>query len=324
MSPGGILLFIVIAAPWYVLIILRNRDYGSYFFIQQNLMNFLSSEARHSAPFYYYFPVLLAGFFPWSCFLPLALIRAFRDRLIKMDEGVAFLVIWFLVVFLFFSAASSKLATYLLPVFPAVSCLVGLLWRDLLEDPNPGLRRGFLYSFLLLLGTFLIAMVFIYINPPENFEPDYGLNLLRFKYDGLVFLGLLVLPFGLFLNRNLKASFLTLAGAVVCAILFVLLVAVPLMNPYRSTKGFALKLDQMLPQGEKLVFGRVLRDSALFYTNRKAILLTTRKELMSFLGSDKRVFCVIRRSLIEQDDKLRPLAHIIDQEGHKVIISNRK
>ena len=147
LSPGGILLFIVIAAPWYVLIILRNRDYGSYFFIQQNLMNFLSSEARHSAPFYYYFPVLLAGFFPWSCFLPLALIRAFRVRLIKMDDGVAFLVVWFLVVFLFFSAASSKLATYLLPMFPAVSCLVGLLWRDLLEDPTPGLRRGFLLFF---------------------------------------------------------------------------------------------------------------------------------------------------------------------------------
>ena len=96
------------------------------------------------------------------------------------------------------------------------------------------------------------------------------------------------------------------------------------MNPYRSTKGFALKLDRMLPPGEKLVFGRVLRDSALFYTNRKALLLTTRKELMNFLGSDERVFCVIRRSLIENDEKLRPLAHIIDQEGHKVIISNRK
>ena len=324
LSLGGIILFIVIAAPWYVLIIFRNSDYGSYFFIQQNLMNFLSSEARHSGPFYYYFPVLLGGFFPWSCFLPLALVRVFRDRFKKMDEAVAFLVIWSLVVFLFFSVASSKLATYLLPMFPAVSCLVGLFWRDLLENPTIELRRGFLYSFLLLLGTFLIAMIFIYAHPPENFEPDYGLNLLRFKYDGLLFLGLLVLPFGLFLNRNLKASFLTLAGAVLCAILFVLLVAVPLMNPYRSTKGFALKLDQMVPPGEKLVFGRVLRDSALFYTNRKALLLTTRKELMNFLGSDERVFCVIRRSLIENDEKLRPLAHIIDQEGHKVIISNRK
>ena len=46
--------------------------------------------------------------------------------------------------------------------------------------------------------------------------------------------------------------------------------------------------------------------------------------MMDFLGSDERVFCVIRRSLIENDEKLRPLAHIIDQAGHKVIISNRK
>ena len=43
------------------------------------------------------------------------------------------------------------------------------------------------------------------------------------------------------------------------------------MNPYRSTKGFALKLDRMLAPGEKMVFGRVMRDSALFYTNRKAL-----------------------------------------------------
>jgi 4-amino-4-deoxy-L-arabinose transferase-like glycosyltransferase len=324
LSLGGILLFIVIAAPWYILILFRNSDYGSYFFIQQNLMNFLSSEARHSGPFYYYFPVILGGFFPWSCFLPLALFRSFRDGLMKGDEAVAFLLIWSLVVFLFFSAASSKLATYLLPMFPAVSCLVGLLWRDLLEDPTPELQRGSLYSFVLLLAAFLAAMIFIYVHPPENFEPDYGLNLSRFKYEGLVFLGVLTLPWGLLLRRRPKASFAALTGTVICAILFVLWVVVPLMNPYRSTKGFALKLDRMLPPGEKLVFGRVLRDSALFYTNRKAILLTTRKEMMNFLGSEGRVFCVIRRSLVENDEKLRPLAHIIDQEGHKVIISNKE
>jgi len=320
----GILLFLAIAAPWYVLVISRNSDFGSYFFIQQNLMNFLSSEARHSGPFYYYLPVLLGGFFPWSCFLPLALFRSFRDWLMKGDEAVAFLVSWFLVIFLFFSVASSKLTTYLLPVFPAVACLVGLLWRDLLEDPTPELRSGFLYSFLLLLGVFVAAMIYFYLNPPMKFEQDYGLNLLRFKYEGLVFLGVLAIPLGLLLRGKRKASFAALAGVIVCVVLFVLLVVVPLMNPYRSTKGFALKLDRMLPPGEKLVFGRILRDSALFYTNRKAILLTTRKEMMDFLGSDERVFCVIRRSLIENDEKLRPLAHIIDESGHKVIISNRK
>jgi 4-amino-4-deoxy-L-arabinose transferase-like glycosyltransferase len=324
LSLSGILLFVVIAAPWYVLVTLRNKDYGSYFFIHQNLMNFLSSEARHRSPFYYYFPVLLGGFFPWSCFLPLALIRAFRNRVRKIDEAVTFLVVWFFVIFLFFSAASSKLPTYLLPMFPAISCLIGLLWDDLLKNPTPKLLRGFFYSFSLLLGTFAIGMIYIYFNPPENFEPDYGLDLLRFKYDGLVFLGMLAFPFGLFLKRYVRASFLTLAGAIVSAIFFFLLVVVPQMNPYRSTKGFALKLDRMLAPGEKLVFGRVMRDSALFYTNRKAVLLTTRKELTGFLGSSERVYCVIRRSLVESDARLRDIAHIIDQEGHKVIISNQK
>lgn len=328
LAPWGILLFMVIAAPWYVLIIFRNRDYGSYFFVQQNLMNFLSSEARHSGPFYYYLPVLLGGFFPWSCFLPLALIRAFRDRVKEIDEAVAFLVVWFLVIFLFFSVARSKLPTYVLPMFPAIACLVGFLWHDLLKNPTPALRRGFLYSFLLVLGLFAVSAIYFYVNPPENFEPDYGLDLLQFKLHGLAFLGILTLPWGLFLKRKLKACFFALAGAIVLAMLFALLVVVPLMNPYRSTKGFALRLDRMLAPGEKLVFGRVMRDSALFYTNRKALLLTTRKELTSFLGSDERVFCVIRRSLIERlietDDKLRGMVHVIDQEGHKAIVSNKK
>ncbi len=46
----GILIFLAVASPWYILISLKNRDYGWYFFIQQNLMNFLSSEARHHGP----------------------------------------------------------------------------------------------------------------------------------------------------------------------------------------------------------------------------------------------------------------------------------
>jgi hypothetical protein len=80
----------------------------------------------------------------------------------------------------------------------------------------------------------------------------------------------------------------------------------------------------MLAPGEKMVFGRVLRDSALFYTNRRALLLTTRKELTGFLGSKERVFCVIRKSLIENDEKWRQMAYIIDEEGHKAIVSNKK
>ena len=267
-TPGEFSSFSVIAAPWYVLIILRNREYGSYFFIQQNLMNFLSSEARHYGPFYYYFPVLMGGFFPWSCFLPVALIRALRKRSGNRD-AVVFLAVWFSVIFVFFSVASSKLDTYILPLFPAVACMTGLLWHDLLKNPTPELRRGFLYSFLLLFGILFVAIVYVWFTPFPSLKSDYGLDVARLKYYGLPFLAAFIVPFGLFLRKKLKASILALAGINVCAVLLALMMIVPIMDPYRSTKGFALKLDRMLAPGEKMVFGRVLRDSALFYTEPK-------------------------------------------------------
>ncbi len=323
-SLPGILLFLAIAAPWYALISLRNRDYGSYFFIHQNLMNFLSAEARHSGPFYFYFPVLLGGFFPWACFLPLALFRAFRGLLKEREDRIVFLVLWFFVVFLFFSTASSKLPTYVLPLFPAASCLVGHLWHDLLKTPASNVERGFLYSFVLLFGILILAMVYLWFNPLAYLKSDYGLDLEKLKYDGLPLLCAFVIPFCLFLSRHWKACFFTMAGAIVLMVLFAFLAILPLMDPYQSTKGLAQKLDRMLAPGENLVMVRVMRDSALFYTDRKALMINTRKELMDFLNSHERVYCIIRRSLFESVETLRSRGHILDQEGHKVILSNQK
>ncbi len=139
----GILFFLCVAAPWYILISLRNQDYGGYFFIYNNVMRFLSPRARHHQPFYYYFLALLGGFFPWSCFLPFSLFQALQGEFKKMKEGPLFLILWFLVIFVFFTLASSKLSTYILPLFPAASLLVGSLWADWMKAPSPGSERGF-------------------------------------------------------------------------------------------------------------------------------------------------------------------------------------
>ena len=142
----GLVVFLAVAAPWYILISLRNSDYPDYF-VKLNFSYFFSPKVAHARPLYYYLPILLGGFSPWSFFLPLAFIRALWRPFRKVDEGGLFLCLWFAVIFLFFSAASSKLGTYILPSFPAASLLVGILWHDLLETPTIKLRKGFLYSF---------------------------------------------------------------------------------------------------------------------------------------------------------------------------------
>ena len=90
MSLGwGVLIGLLVAAPWYLAVSLRNPDYARYFFIELNFGSFLSKDPHHPEPFHYYLPVLLAGFFPWSFFLPAALVRAWQRRGEDTNGGTA-------------------------------------------------------------------------------------------------------------------------------------------------------------------------------------------------------------------------------------------
>jgi hypothetical protein len=241
-----------------------------------------------------------------------------------MDEGRTFLMIWFVTVFVFFSMASSKLSTYLLPLFPAVSLLVGLLWHALLENPSLVLRKGFLYPLGLCLVGSLLALLYIQVNPPIRFEFEYGVAMNYVNTLCILAVAGFALSFFLLLYKHSKASFFALAGMVIVLIYVLILMIIPSVDPYRSTKGFALKLDRLVDPGEKLVFYRRMRDSALFYTDRRAILLTTPRQLINYLDSSKRVYCVINREYFKEIKALDNRAHVIDREGHKLMISNRK
>ena len=321
----GILIFLAVAAPWYVLIMLKNEDYAGYFFIQQNLGYFFSGESRHPRPFYYYFPILLGGFFPWSLFLPAALFRSLRRGFGKTEDGTLYLMLWFGAVFLFFSTASSKLSTYILPLFPAVSLLVASLWHDLLDTPmQENSRKGILYPLAFLCMAALAAMVYLLMNPIDKLTLKYGIPLAPINILGLtlaVFIGLI---FFFFILRRYKSAFAAITGMVVVGLLSFILLIVPHINPYRSTKGLAEKLDTLLPQGEKMTFVHRLEDSALFYTDRKATILRKPKDITDYLASDERVFCVISKRYFDVLESYLPTAYVWDQEGDKLLISNTK
>jgi 4-amino-4-deoxy-L-arabinose transferase-like glycosyltransferase len=322
----GIPLFLAIAAPWYVLISFKNRDYAGYFFIQQNLMNFISltQEVRHPKPLYFYVYILLGGFFPWSLFLPLAIVRAIREGLKGMSDGTVFLLVWLGAIFLFFSAASSKLAPYILPVFPAASLLVGILMCELLEAPTRGLRRGFLFSSILLPVSVLVGLLHTLLNPPTLLEYNFGIDLTHVN-SLLIFIaaGATAACF-LFLAKHYRAFFSMVVGIVVSSMVICIVYVVPSIDPYRSTKGLARELDMMLPPGGKLVFFDDLRDSTLFYTNRRAIVLRYPQQLLDYFATDRRVFCVIDREDFEKFDSLRYTTYVLGMEGRKLLVSNRQ
>ena len=137
----GLLIILCLSLPWYVLVIWRNgENYINSFFGYHNVERFTSVVNRHSAPWYFYFIIVLLGFAPYSVYLPLAMARLkfwqrnyWRSQERSSQLGL-FAFFWFITIFGFFTIAVTKLPSYVLPLMPAAAILVALLWSDIIKD----------------------------------------------------------------------------------------------------------------------------------------------------------------------------------------------
>jgi 4-amino-4-deoxy-L-arabinose transferase-like glycosyltransferase len=137
----GMLIILGLSLPWYVLVIWRNGwNYINSFFGYHNIERFTEVVNGHTAPWYFYFLVVLLGFAPYSVYLPLSMARLkFWQRKYwcsqeRSQQLGLFAFFWFVSIFGFFTIAVTKLPSYVLPLMPAAAILVGLLWSDLLKD----------------------------------------------------------------------------------------------------------------------------------------------------------------------------------------------
>ncbi|MGL5062057.1 MAG: ArnT family glycosyltransferase, partial [Microcoleus sp.] len=136
---SGILIILAIALPWYVLVTLANgQTYIDSFFGYHNFQRFTEVVNKHSAPWYFYFIVVLVGFAPWSIYLPLAIARtrfwqrSYWKRQARSAQLSLFAFFWFACIFGFFTIAVTKLPSYVLPLMPAAAILVSLFWQDII------------------------------------------------------------------------------------------------------------------------------------------------------------------------------------------------
>lgn len=122
----GFLIFIALVAPWHLLLQQRAPEFLHFYFVEQQLLRYTTTIAHRYQPFYFYLPVLVLGTLPWSYFLPKALFflkkSYWRHR--RQYENSWFFWLWFLSIFLFFSASDSKLIPYVLPGLPPLAILI--------------------------------------------------------------------------------------------------------------------------------------------------------------------------------------------------------
>jgi 4-amino-4-deoxy-L-arabinose transferase-like glycosyltransferase len=176
---GG-LIFLVIALPWFVLVTLRNGSaYIESFFGYHNLERFTEVVNNHSAPWYFYFLVILVGFAPFSIYLPVAIARLrfwqrnFWCRQPRSAHLGLFALFWFAGIFVFFTIAVTKLPSYVLPLMPAAAILVALFWsEELTRTRSSKGNRGLLISGIVnVLFLLFLAGIFLYSPHLVGYDP---------------------------------------------------------------------------------------------------------------------------------------------------------
>ncbi|MEW5979123.1 MAG: glycosyltransferase family 39 protein [Acidobacteriota bacterium] len=306
---GG-LLYLVVAVPWFWLCYRSNGQvFVEEFLWQHNLERFTTDRYQHAQPFWFYVPVLLIGFLPWSFQLISAgwerVRRRFRFEQ-KEDRVELLLWVWLGVALLFFSVSKSKLPGYILPVAPAVAILVGRHVSALMGR-SPTVDLAMPGRIVVLQGITLAVAGGLLPFQAERFTWDVGSTVWIFSVL-LVTGGAAGVILGM--RRRFRALVLTYVACVVVLTLLVTWRLFPRLGPSVSARELAGFVAGQGYSGQPLLVLGVPRSTQYgldFYLNTESRIVYSTDDIRRF--QDREVLLVSQ----EDDPRLKALT----PEGHR-------
>jgi len=322
----GMALCFVVVLFWYLPAVLK----GGQNFLNETLLHHtidrFAKGSSHIRPFYYYLTNFPVDFLPWFLFLPGAIVYGFSERKEGISRGFLFLLIWFVVIFLFFSFSRGKRAIYLLPLYPAASLMVGRFWGDYLSGSSRLPVRKIwvtlpVYFFIIL---FFLMGIFLYVVPAvanlsvDPSTPKIVKSIVKGAGTGAKYLSYVprwsVIPFifllvgsGILLSladglRYKSLVFILIVATAGMGFFYTTRVIFPLVNPYKSARFISQEIVQTMKNGGKLVIygdsGSARTAQFNFYSGIVPILeIEDEKEIIDLFRSKDKVFC-----LVEYDD----------------------
>ncbi|MES2185634.1 MAG: phospholipid carrier-dependent glycosyltransferase [Pseudomonadota bacterium] len=268
---SGTALLLLLTAPWFLLVSARNPGFAQFFFIHEHFARYLTDVHRREGAWWYYLPLLVAGFMPWTGSLPW-LARREPPSLPPGPAGAAttpILLAWAGFVLVFFSISHSKLPSYILPMFPALALLLAARLRQV---PAATLRWHLLLPAAVWAGAALLATQLHRFTAPST-PPAAVAALAGGLYLGaLLVLGGIVLAWYGLGRQRVTAAVLALAFAHLAAVTVVL----QSHNGFGQTKSaaaLAAVLRPLVGQDVPVFAVRSYDQTLPFYLGRNVVLV---------------------------------------------------
>jgi 4-amino-4-deoxy-L-arabinose transferase-like glycosyltransferase len=298
----GILLFLLIAAPWHILATLKNPPYfdltmhsesGSYhgffwfYFINEHVLRFLNlryPRDYNTVPRLWFWLFHLLWFFPWSVYLPCAFRLSYRQP-DRASRTRLLCLCWagFILVFFTFSTTQEY---YSMPAYPAMALLLGcaiadarLTWLPKIASAVAALAAVVIFAILWSVralptpGDISVALN----SNPEVYTLSLG-HMTDLTLRAFAYLRLPLLVAGIAFAVGALGYRRPVVSFTIMMVLFfhAARLALVVFDPYMSSKPLAEALNAA-PPGKLIVDDQYYTfSSVFFYTNRRAYLLNGR------------------------------------------------
>ena len=255
----GTVLFAVIALPWYlVMYYYHGMPFVDTFLGFHNVTRFLQPEHSSGVIWYYYIPVLILGFFPWTPFMVQAYCAALREKGHNRKHGI-FLAIWTSVVFLFFTLSQTKLVSYILPMYPPLAMLVGWYFDKVWREKDYRALKWFTGSLTVL--AIVLEMGLLCSGKEVTTQ-----LLLPVQVLAILFVVVLALVWWMSYRQNFRGAFCINIVGMFAFITLLMTQIFPAVIPVFSAKGVVREFQQQYDGESPVYVAAFYRPSFIFYS----------------------------------------------------------
>ncbi len=159
------LLFLTIAASWFVYLGLQNADFIDYFLGKQTADRFSKNAFGRTEPFWYFLAFAPMVGLPW--FLALLYLLKDQKKLFRVKTLPFAILMAIIIPLIFFSISSSKRILYILPLYSLIAILTARLFTIITQEVTKQkvkIINNIIVSFSVLILFIFIISLFIDVD----------------------------------------------------------------------------------------------------------------------------------------------------------------
>jgi 4-amino-4-deoxy-L-arabinose transferase-like glycosyltransferase len=289
----GFLTFIGIICAWGIPFWLTLGTKQIFSLLSQETSGRFFSGYAHPETFYYYLPVFVIGFFPWSLFMFVVIFHFFRKKKTFSGETkkqIYFFCAWCIITIIFFSCSRSKLMTYILPMSPSVALLMPLISKWEMED-----KFGKMINCLLwfILSVSILVPITLIITMPKWLPMDYSISIHHVFIPIIILLiGSIIVMFTFSVTRRFRLTQKVICFTNCVFLIITIVYSSKYIGTFRSTRDIvqSCHLDQ---KTNYMLFSNNVPPSLVFYSGKNAMDTGTSTQFRKLVADKKEPIYVV-------------------------------